>query len=318
VSAEVFAVFRRYTPLVEGLSVDEAFLDVTASRALFGDGEAIARRIKHEIRAELGLTASAGLAPCKFAAKIASDLQKPDGLVVVPEHVAAFLAPLPIERMWGVGPKTAARLRNAGFTTIGDLAAAGADTLADLLGAAGAAHVGPLARGIDSREVEPARAALSLGAEETFDRDIRERHALEIRLLDLAGRVARRLVRAGLVAGGVTLKVKYADFKLRTRSVRLPEPVADAASLHRAVKVLLDRVPPGPVRLLGISTAELKPAPERAIPTLFAGEDVDRRRRLEAVVLAVGDRYGAQGLVRAALLEEGPPLDPRAVDPLQR
>jgi DNA polymerase-4 len=311
VSAEVFAVFRRYTPLVEGLSVDEAFLDVTASRALFGEGEAIARRIKDDIRAELGLTASAGVAPCKFAAKIASDLEKPDGLVVVPEDVAAFLAPLPVERMWGVGPKTAARLRAAGFTTIGDLAAAGAGTLDELLGAAGAAHVRPLARGIDPREVEPARAALSLGAEETFDRDIRERRALEIRLLDLAGRVARRLVRAGLVAGGVTLKVKYADFKLRTRSVRLPEPVADAASLHRAVKVLLDRVPPGPVRLLGISTAALAPAPERAAPALFTGEDVDRRRRLEEVVLATGDRYGAQGLVRAALLEEGPPLDPR-------
>ena len=124
VSAEVFAIFRRYTPLVEGLSVDEAFLDVTASRALFGEGEAIARRIKSEIRADLGLAASAGVAPCKFAAKIASDLDKPDGLVVVPEDVAAFLAPLPVERMWGVGPKTALRLREAGLATIGDLAAA--------------------------------------------------------------------------------------------------------------------------------------------------------------------------------------------------
>jgi DNA polymerase-4 len=312
VSAEVFAVFRRYTPLVEGLSVDEAFLDVTASRALFGDGEVIARRIKSEIRAELGLTASAGVAPCKFAAKIASDLDKPDGLVVVPEDVAGFLAPLPVERMWGAGPKTALRLRAAGFATIGDLAAAGAGALEALLGKAGAAHVGPLARGIDPREVEPARTALSIGAEETFDRDLRERRALELKLLDLASRVARRLVRTGLVSRSITLKVKYADFKLRTRSVRLPEPVADAASLHNAAKVLLDRVPPGPVRLLGISTADLSPAPERAALGLFTGEDADRRRRLEAVVLAVGDRYGAQGLVRAALLEEGPPLNPRA------
>jgi DNA polymerase IV len=310
-SADVFAIFRRYTPLVDGLSVDEGFLDVTASRALFGEGEAIARRIKAEICAELGLTASAGVAPCKFAAKIASDLDKPDGLVVVPKDVAAFLAPLPVDRMWGVGPKTALRLRAAGFATIGDLAAPGAGTLEALLGEAGAAHVRPLARGVDPRTVEPERAALSIGAEETFETDLHERRVLDLRLLDLAVRVARRLLRTGLVSRSITLKVKYANFKLRTRSVHLPEPVADVASLHGAVKVLLDRMPPGAVRLLGISTADLSPAPEYAAPALFPGEDAERRRRLEAVVLAVGDRYGAQGLVRAALLEEGPPPDPR-------
>jgi DNA polymerase-4 len=122
VSGRVFDVFRRYTPLVEGLSLDEAFLDVTASRSLFGDGAAIARRIKDEIRAELSLTASAGVARSKFVAKIASDLEKPDGLVVVPDDVAAFLAPMPIERMWGVGQKTAPRMRALGFHTMGDLA----------------------------------------------------------------------------------------------------------------------------------------------------------------------------------------------------
>jgi DNA polymerase-4 len=313
VSAEMFAVFHRYTPLVEGLSLDEAFLDVTASRGLFGDGEVIARRIKAEIRAELGLTASAGVAPCKFAAKIASDLDKPDGLTVVPDDVAAFLAPLPIERMWGVGPKTAPKLRDAGFAVIGDLAAAEGSALSAILGHAGAAHVRPLAQGIDLREVDPARAALSIGAEETFERDVSDRRALEVRLLDLASRVARRLLRAGLVSRTITLKVKYADFKLRTRSVRLPEPVADASSLHRAAKVLLDRVPPGAVRLVGIQTAGLSPAPDLAAPALFAEMDTERRRRLEAVVLATGDRYGAQGLVRAALLEEGPQPDPRVL-----
>ncbi len=313
VSAEMFAIFHRYTPLVEGLSLDEAFLDVSASRALFGDGEAIARRIKAEIRAELGLTASAGVAPCKFAAKIASDLDKPDGLTIVPDEVAAFLAPLPIERMWGVGPKTAPRLRAAGFAVIGDLAAAGTEALTALLGPAGVAHVRPLAQGIDAREVDPARAALSIGAEETFEHDLRDRRALEVRLLDLASRVARRLLRAGLVSRTITLKVKYADFKLRTRTVRLPEPVADAPSLHRAAKALLDRVPEGAVRLLGISTAGFSTAPALAAPALFAEMDTERQRRLEAVVLATGDRYGAQGLVRAALLEEGPQGDPRVL-----
>ena len=311
VSAEVFAIFRRYTPLVEGLSVDEAFLDVGASRSLFGDGEAIARRIKAEIRAEVGLCASAGVAPCKFAAKIASDLDKPDGLVVVPADVAAFLAPLPIERMWGIGPKTAPRLRAAGYATLGDLAAATPEALQGLLGPAGAAHVGPLARGIDAREVDPERAALSIGAEETFEHDLHERRALEVRLLDLASRVARRLARAGLVSRSVTLKVKYADFKLRSWSAHLPEPMADATSLHRAAKALLDRVPAGAVRLLGISAAQLSPAPLGEAPALFPGEDRERARRLEAVVLAVGDRYGAQGLLRATLLGRGP----RAPDP---
>ena len=312
VSADVFAIFRRYTPLVEGLSVDEAFLDVTASGALFGDGETIARRIKAEIRAELGLTASAGVAPCKFAAKIASDLDKPDGLVIVPADVAAFLAPLPIERMWGVGPKTAPRLRAAGFATLGDLAAAEPAALAALLGEAGALHMGPLARGIDTRAVEPQRTALTIGAEETFERDLVERRALEVRLLDLAGRVARRLLRAGLVCGGLTLKVKYADFKLRSRSAVLPDAVADTASLHHAAKTLLDRVPPGRVRLLGLSATRLSPPPEHAAPTLFVEANTERRRRLEAVVLASGDRFGAQGLMRAALLEEGMPQpDPR-------
>jgi DNA polymerase-4 len=311
VSADVFAIFRRYTPLVEGLSVDEAFLDVTQSRSLFGDGEAIARRIKAEIRGELGLTASAGVASCKFAAKIASDLDKPDGLVIVPDDVRAFLAPLPVERMWGIGPKTAPRLREAGFRTIGDLADAHPDALAAVLGQAAIAHVVPLARGLDARAVDPERAALSIGAEETFERDLTDRRALEVRLLDLASRVARRLLRAGLVGSGITLKVKYADFKLKSRTVALPEPIADVSSLHRAALHMLDRVPQGRVRLLGISVAGLTPAPAEAAPALFPEIDAERRRRLEAVVLEVGDRYGDKGLVRAALLEQGAPLDPR-------
>lgn len=303
VSAAVFAIFRRYTPLVEGLSLDEAFLDVSASRALFGDGGAIARRIKADIRGELGLVASAGVAPCKFAAKIGSDLEKPDGLVVVPDDVAGFLAPLPIERMWGIGPKTAPGLRAAGLATLGDLATAGVGTLEALLGKAGALHVRSLARGIDDRAVDPERAAVSLGAEETFEHDLTDRDAMELRLLELAGRVARRLHEAGVECRGVTLKVKYASFKLCSRAVRLPEPVGDATSLFQAAKLLLDRVPAGPVRLLGISTAALSPRSDARAPTLFADADPERRRRLQALVMKVGDRYGEGGLTPAALLD---------------
>ncbi|HWL86674.1 MAG TPA: DNA polymerase IV, partial [Polyangiaceae bacterium] len=170
VSRKVFAIFERYTPLVEGLSMDEAFLDVTESRSLFGDGAAIARAIKSDVSKELGLTASAGVATSKFVAKVASDLKKPDGLVVVPEDregVAAFLAPLAIERMWGVGPKTSPRLRALGICTLGDLASCDERVLDDMLGSWGR-HVRELARGIDPREVEPDRAAKSVGAEETY------------------------------------------------------------------------------------------------------------------------------------------------------
>ena len=311
VSADVFSIFRRYTPLVEGLSVDEAFLDVTASRALFGDGATIAAQIKAQIRGELGLTASAGVAPHKFAAKVASDLDKPDGLVIVPEDVRAFLAPLAIERMWGVGPKTAGRLHEAGFHTIGDLAAADPDALAAVLGSAALAHVVPLARGLDPRDVRPDRSAVSIGAEETFGRDLIERRDLERGLLDLAARITRRMIRAGVVGRAITLKIKYADFTIKTRSVVLPDAVADVPSLHRAVVHLLDRAPPGRVRLLGISVSKIAPAPESAAPALFLDADSERRRRLEVVVQSVADRFGDRGLVRAALLEEGPPRDPR-------
>ena len=301
VSEDVFAIFRRYTPLVEGLSFDEAFLDVTASRSLFGEGEVVARRIKDEIRAELGLTASAGVAPNKFAAKIASDLEKPDGLVVVPDDVAGFLAPLAIERMWGVGPKAAARLRGDGFTTIGDLARAGPGRLEALLGAWGA-DVAALAQGLDDRAVVPSREAASIGAEETFERDVTSREELSVHLLAETERVAQRLVRAGLLAGVVTVKLKHADFTLRTRQMKLREPACDTTTLFEAVTTLLARfeMPRRGVRLTGVSASGL--VPEGASPSLFPDPVAEKRRSLEALVSAASDKFGAAGLTRASLL----------------
>jgi DNA polymerase-4 len=310
ISAQVFAIFHRFTPLVEGLSLDEAFLDVTGSASLFGDGATIARKIKDLIRAELGLIASAGVASCKFAAKIGSDLQKPDGLVVIPEgELRAFLAPLPIERMWGIGPKAAERLRPAGLSTFRDLAETSLDHLETLLGRAGAIHVQTLARGVDDRPVVPGREAVSVGAEETFEADLVDRRAMELRLLELAGRVAKRLHKAGLEAAGVTLKVKYADFSLKSRSVTLPAPIADTMGIFNAAKTMLDRVPKGRVRLLGISMGALVPAGLAAPTTLslFPDEAPEKRRRLEEVVLKVGDRFGGVGLTRASLLEGDAP-----------
>jgi DNA polymerase-4 len=301
VSAAIFEIFGRFTPLVEGLSLDEAFLDVTGSGSLFGDGATIARRIKDTIRAETGLTASAGVAPCKFVAKVASDLRKPDGLVVVrPEDVRAFLAPLPIERMWGVGPKTAPKLEGIGLHTLGDLANAKASDLEQLMGSWGTA-VRALARGEDDRPVNPGREASSVGAEETYEHDLKDRASIEPTLLAHAGRIAQRLLRAGLVARVVVVKLKYADFTIRTRRATLDEPVADTGSIYGAARRLLQRfdgVECG-VRLTGVSVSALS---DEAPPTLFPDAAAEKRRKLEQVIATVSDRFGDVQLTRAALL----------------
>ena len=299
----VFGVLRAFTPLVEGLSLDEAFLDVTASQSLFGDGPTIARKIKDAIYARTGLRASAGVAPCKFVAKIASDIKKPDGLVVVRAAEAVeFLAALPIERMWGIGVKTAPKIHAAGFHTLGDLARADARWLENVLGAWGL-EAQALARGIDPRNVVPDRPAKSIGAEETFDDDIRGREGLERRLLGQASRVAQRLCHDRLLGRVVVVKVKYADFSIQTRRTTLPEPVGDTDSIFEVVRSLLGRFDLSrPIRLTGVSLADLRA--ESTTATLF-GEPVGaRRRRLEQVSAKIADRFGVQGIRRAALLEK--------------
>jgi DNA polymerase-4 len=303
-SAQVFAIFRRYTPLVESLSLDEAFLDVTASRALFGDGEATARAIKGDVRAELSLTASAGVAPCKFAAKIASDLRKPDGLVVVPDDgVATFLAPLPIERMWGVGPKTAPRMRELGFATIGDLAQADAREVVRRFGTWGEQMV-LLARGEDDRDVNPLGVAQSIGAEETYENDLVEADAIRRTLLEHSSRVARRLIRNGMSARTVVVKIKYSDFKIRTRSATLPEAVQDTDAIYQAAVGLLARLPleSRRVRLTGVSVSGIEPGGPPL--TLLPDADAERRRRVEEIAARISQRFGDERTVtRATLLK---------------
>jgi DNA polymerase-4 len=310
VSEQVFAIFRRFTPLVQGLSLDEAFLDVTHSRALFGDGETIARAIKDAIRSETGLTASAGVAPSKFVAKIASDLRKPDGLVVVPAAgVVEFLAPLPIERMWGIGVKTAPKLRALGVTTLGELARADARAMEGLLGTWGTV-VRELARGEDDRDVDPEGVPKSIGAEETYEEDLADRDAIARTLLEHVRRVAQRMMKEGYGARGVQLKLKYADFTLRTRRQMLPAPVSDTDSIYRAALELLDRMPArqaptvSRVRLTGVSVFALgDAAPE---PTLFPDVRGEKGRKVEEVVASVADRLGAT-LTRATLLDGARP-----------
>jgi DNA polymerase-4 len=313
-SDRVFGIYRRYTPLVEPLSLDEAFLDVTASRALHGDGRKIAGAIKGAVRSECGLAVSAGIAEVKLAAKIATDLGKPDGLVEVPPGgVAAFLAPLPVSRLWGVGHVTEEALRRIGVATIGDLAGTPDAALASALGATHARDLRALARGDDPREVVPDEAAKSIGAEETFGEDLAGAGALERELLAQAGRVGRRL-RAAAVAGRVvTLKVKYADFTLVTRRATLERPTDDDRAIFETARALLARVDLArSVRLTGISVSGFAGEAERAQLDLFGPArppetaDEGKRRALNAAIDRLADRFG-ESAVRPADLAGAPP-----------
>ncbi len=303
VSSQVFEIFNRYTPLVEGLSLDEAFLDVTGSRSLFGDGETIARAIRKDVFDVTGLTCSAGVASSKFAAKIASDVNKPDGLTVVGPDVAAFLAPLPLERMWGIGPKTAPTLRRLGYSTLGDLARADPAALERVLGGWGA-EVRELARGIDVREVEPDRDAKSIGAECTHEEDLTTKEAIGRSLLAHAARVAERLTEGGLTAGAIVVKLKYADFTLLTRRKTLREPASDTTTLHDTSLELLERFPldGARVRLTGVSAQDIGPGAVQ--PTLFPDRAAERRRGLESILLDAKGRFGGQPITFATLLED--------------
>ncbi|HEY6099877.1 MAG TPA: DNA polymerase IV, partial [Anaeromyxobacter sp.] len=307
-SERVFGVYRRYTPLVEPLSLDEAFLDVTASRALHGSGADIARAIKGTVREDCGLRVSAGIADVKLAAKIATDLGKPDGLVEVPPgRTAEFLAPLPVARLWGVGQVTEEALRKIGIATIGDLARTPDVALAGAVGASHARGLRALALGDDPRDVVPDEAAKSIGAEDTFGEDLAGRAALEPELLSQAARVGRRLRAAGLAGHVVTLKVKYADFTLVTRRTTLERPTDDDRAVFEAARALLERVDlDRSVRLTGISVSGFAAEEERGQLDLFGGgaqapapKEEGRRKALNAALDVLAERFGERAVVRA-------------------
>ena len=299
VSAQIRAVFDRYTPLVEPLSLDEAFLDVTASERLFGEAAAIAARIRADIRDELGLTASVGVAPNKFLAKLASDQDKPDGLTVVaPGAEQAFLDPLPVERIWGVGRVAAERLHALGIRRVADLRETPVERLTAALGSSGR-HLHALAQGIDDRVVVVDHEAKQVSHETTFAEDIADRALLAARLLELVEQVAARLRRARLRAGSLTLKVRFHDFHTVTRNRRL-QPATDATSAlwQAARELLLERVEPRrPVRLLGAAAGDLLREAEGQ-GDLFAGD----LRAVDGVADAVRQRFGAAALTRAGTL----------------
>jgi DNA polymerase IV len=304
VSREVMAILRRFTPLVEPVSIDEAFLDVTASRALFGDGEAIARRIKRAVRDELELTISVGVAATKLVAKIGSDLRKPDGLVVVePGTEARFLAPLPISRLWGVGPATAAALRDFNVVTIGDLAALDRSALVRRFGKHGASLV-DRAHGIDADPVDDPDAAKSVGHEHTFDEDTADPEVLERTLLAMSEGVSGRLRHAGLKARTVTVKIRDTGFNTITRQRGLAEPTDLTEPIWRtALDLARPEMKGKKIRLLGVTASGFG---EREQLGLFEAGD-DRQRRVVRAADEVRERFGTRAITRARLLRTGIP-----------
>jgi DNA polymerase-4 len=269
VSASVMAIFRSYTPLVEPLSLDEAFLDVTGSLRLFGPAPSIAEQIRSRIFEEQHLTCSVGVAPTKFVAKLASEAAKPKaaptgprpGLgvkVVDDDGVLAFLRPLPVSALWGVGPATLDKLLQVGVRSVGDLADLPLDVVTSALGRANGTHLHQLANGLDDRDVEPDRKPKSVGHEETFAEDHHEHATLERELVRLGDSVASRLRAHDLAGRTVTLKVRFHDFRTITRSITVPDPIDTSMAIVREAKGLLTHVDPGPgVRLIGIHVSGL-------------------------------------------------------------
>lgn len=306
-SKRIFEIFRRFTPAVEGLSLDEAFLDMTGTERLHGPVAQVGERLRKQVREETGLAVSVGIAPIKMVAKIASDSAKPDGLLEIrPGEVRSFLDPLPVGRIWGVGPVARERLARIGIQTIGELARAEGRQLEDVLGDWGL-RVAHLARGVDVREVEAYRDAVSMSEENTFGRDIADVRTLEAAILTHAESVARRLRRSEAKARTVVLKVKLGrrvasgprGYPLLTRRETLLEPTDDGGEIAEAAKLLLARAElREPVRLIGVGVTNLVSRPEQL--SLF-GESSGRekRTRLNQALDRLTEKYGKPVVRRA-------------------
>ena len=308
-SRKFFAILGDFSPEVEGLSLDEAFLDLTGTERLLGDPRGVARAIKDRVDGELALVASVGVAPIKFAAKIASDIDKPDGLrIVTPEQLLPFLHALPVTRLWGVGDATRGILASMGLATIGDVARYPEGALVGRLGAISGHHLAALARGEDPRAVVPEREAVTIGHRETFDDDIDDPGELTVTLLAQADRVASRLRDGELRARAVVLVIKYDDFREITRRTTLDAPTSDGGVLARTAIELLGKVVIEPrkgcrVRLCGISATSLEP---RTAPRQLQFDEASRARgeRLGDTLDKVAAKFGRGSIKRAVHLPD--------------
>ncbi len=303
ISAEVFGIFRGFTPMVEGVSLDEAFLDVSSLRLHYGDPLEIGTSIRSTIREQLDLPASVGIAATKFVAKLASEAAKPDGLRHVPRsQQQEFLTPLPAQALWGVGPATLAGLARLGVTTVGEIAEIPEATLATALGGSLASHLQQLARGEDPREVEPDQAAKSISVEETYQQDLTGRETMETAVLAHSQRLAGRLRRSGLRARTVTVKLRYEDFETPTRAKTVDAPIAAQREIYAIARSLLGELDTDrPVRLIGLAASGL--SPESAPAQLGLGEETGWEA-VDDVVGDIRDRFGDSAVAPARLISD--------------
>jgi DNA polymerase-4 len=314
-SKAVFGIFKETTPLVEGLSIDEAFLDVSGLRRVSGLPRDIAVGLRRRVRDEVGLAISVGIARTKFLAKVASAVGKPDGLLEVPAGTELdFLHPLPVERLWGVGPVTARKLHERGITTVGQVAELPEPSLVGMLGAGSGRHLFALAHNRDPRRVDTGRRRRSIGSQQALGRGHRSIDDLDAVLVGLVDRVSRRLRSADRVGRTVVLRLRFGDFTRATRSHTMPEATDETLVLLQAVRSLLraevPRLRTEGITLLGISVANLEDARAVQLALPFGGID---RRRLDATVDQVRDKFGKASigrttLVRRPLRDEAPML----------
>jgi DNA polymerase IV len=317
VSADVLEIFQRYTPLVEPLSLDEAFLDVTGSLRLFGSGPTIAGRIRDDVRSELQLECSVGVATNKFLAKLASVEAKPVArpdridpgpgvMVVEPGREQLFLDPLPVQRLWGVGPATLEKLQRLGIRTVADLGAIDEPLLSSALGVAQARHLLELSRGHDDRPVEPQRETKSIGHEETSALNSHSPSEMRTRLVRLADAVAARLRKENVGARTLTLKVRFDDgFHTITRSTTAREPIDQAQTIVALLQPILDTIDPSPgVRLVGVSGSNLAPVHHQLTFDEAAG-DVPQHGAREAALDEIRGRFGSDAIGPASAVKGG-------------
>lgn len=304
-STQVMAVFERYSPEVQQISVDEAFLDMTGTERLFGPPAETARGLKTEVREELGLVISVGIGSSRYIAKLASARGKPDGLYDVPAGTEAeFVATLSLADLWGVGAKTRRRLEDFGITTVAKLREKTPADLYALFGKSVGDYLHAVSRGIDPGIYAAEAQSHSISNETTFEDDVRDREFLETTILALAHSVEIRLLRAGLASKTVILKLRFSDFTTTTARRTHVEPIASTEALYRTARALLEEKWDGktPVRLVGVGVAHVEARSREAQGRLFEGPE-ERRRRVEEAALEVNERLGKPGLTRARLLD---------------
>lgn len=304
ISKHIRKIFHRYTPMVEPLSSDEAFLDVKGSEGLFGSAETIGRKIKEEILNETGLTASVGLGPNKFLAKLASDLRKPDGFVVItPDKIREILDPLPVGRLWGVGKKAELRLQALGYKTIGQIAAANPKALEMAFGSS-AIYLWELAQGIDFRVVTPDRLAKSLSADITFSEDIEDEEVLGEKLLDLVEHLGARLRKKEIKAAVLEVKLRSSDFETRSVSKTLLEPMNETMFLWGEAKALLQKLLKFdllPARLISVGAVRLV-RPGEIQGGLFDTKIIKKQGEIDRTLDAIKAKFGSESIGRGVFL----------------